>query len=413
MVRCRWPKLWARRGGNFECMNRRSLLIGLMGVLATQAACQRNAENALRVAALEGVLSPQMLRDFKETLQEAIALKIKNQESLVALFQQLQAWQQSTQTPGNVADWALLSDYWLLPAIQQGLISPLDEVDVVPGWEALPKVWSTLLQRNQQGLLTDTGPIWGSPYRWGHLMMVYDRRVFKRFGWEPTTWADLLEPELQRRISLPDHPRLVLGVLLKALGHSANVPNPATEAGVEAALDTLREQVKVYSTTAYLQSLVVGDIALAVGWSHDIQPLLPRYRYLRAVAPLPGTLLTADVWTKPKLNADESQRAIALSPLEQDWLSYWWQPATVTPLSLLSQGLSPLLLADTMPDFPFELAAGTVMPTSEQLQQSEFIRPLEDAAIANYSQLWQQLRGSEQIVSKARGGVIYKRADRC
>lgn len=381
-------------------MDRRRLLIGLMALLASQAAaCQRNSTNALQIAALEGVLSPQMLREFRATTQTAIALKVRTQESLAALFQQLQLWQQSTQTTGsgaspNAADWALLSDYWLWPAIQQGLISPLSNVDTIAAWDTLPAVWPTLLRRNQQGLLADIGPVWGTPYRWGYLMMVYDRRPFQQWGWEPTAWTDLLKPELQQRISLPDHPRLVLGLLLKAFGQSANVPDPATNADVVAALDALRTQVKVYATTAYLQSLVIGDITLAVGWSNDIQPLLPRYRYLRAVAPLPGTLLTADIWTKPKVAAD-TPGAIALTPPEQDWLSYWWQPETVTPLSLLSQGLSPLLLSDTVPDFPFELSTETVLPTTEQLQQSEFIEPLDEAAIANYNELWQRLRGSE------------------
>jgi putative spermidine/putrescine transport system substrate-binding protein len=61
----------------------------------------------------------------------------------------------------------------------------------------------------------------------------------------------------------------------------------------------------------------------------------------------------------------------------------------------LAQGLSPLLLADQPVDFDFELAANTVMPAPQQLQSSEFVEPLEEAAIANYNQLWQQLRGRE------------------
>jgi putative spermidine/putrescine transport system substrate-binding protein len=382
-------------------MDRRSLLIGLMAILATpMTACQGGSDNTLSLAAIAGVLSPQMLRDIKQNrLSDAIALRLKTQESLVALFQQLQGWQEAAQsaTTGNQprgADWALLSDYWLWPAIQQGLIRPLDNADALTGWESLPDIWPRLLQRNQQGLLSETGPIWGTPYRWNHLMVVYDRRFFQSLGWEPTTWSDLLRPELQARIILPDHPRLVLGLLLKAFNYSVNEPDPASHADVVSALETLRPQVKAYDSTTYLQSLVIGDVPLAVGWSGDIQPLLSRYRYLQAVAPDPGTLLSADVWTKPNLQATTPD-VTPLSDVDQAWLSYWWQPEVVTSLSLLAQGLSPLLLADQPVDFDFELAANTVMPAPQQLQSSEFVEPLEEAAIANYNQLWQQLRGRE------------------
>ncbi len=377
-------------------MDRRRLLIGLMAIAAAQmTACQSSLDNGLEIAALKGVLSPEMIQDFKASLEEAIAIKVRAQDSLVALFQQLQLWHQPAPVSApRRADWALLSDYWLLPAIQQGLISPLDNADTTSGWQTLPEIWPRLLQRNSQGLLSETGSIWGTPYRWGHLMMVYDHRPFRQLGWEPTAWADLLKPELQHQIALPEHPRLVLGIILKALNYSANDPHPESHAELLSALEKLRSQVKVYATTTYLQSLVIGDVVLAVGWSNDIQPLLPRYRYLRAVAPLPGTLLSADIWTKPTVNSDV-QNAIALSSVEQSWLSYWWQPEAVTSLNLLAQGLSPLLLSDQTPDFSFDLSATTVMPTTEQLQQSEFVEPLDDKAIANYNELWLKLRGSK------------------
>lgn len=380
-------------------MDRRRLLIGLMAIAASQvAACQSGSDDALKIVALKGVLSPQMLRDFKASLPEAIALQVRAQDSLADLFQQLQLWHQSApdtraRRSFSSVNWALLSDYWLLPAIQQGLINPISHLDAVAGWQTLPPIWSRLLQRDQQGLLAESGLTWGAPYRWGHLMMVYDQRPFEQFGWEPTTWSDLLRPDLQRQIALPEHPRLVLGIMLKALNYSANDPNPTGHDDLVSTLESLRSQVKVYATATYLQSLVIGDVILAVGWSNDIEPLLSRYRNLRAVAPLPGTLLSADIWTKPQITAPPSP--IALSPLEQAWLRYWWQPAAVTSMSLLSQGLSPLLLSAQVPDFAFDLAARTVMPTPTQLEQSEFIEPLGDEAIADYNNLWLELRRSE------------------
>lgn len=381
-------------------MHRRRLLMGLVALAALPAAsCQRNADNVLRVAVQQGALPPQMLSNVKDTLADATALRVRTRSSLADLFAQLQQWHTAVQAatseqPKTPADWLGLSDYWLLPAIQQGLITPLQTVETLAGWDTLSPIWSNLLQRNQQGLPTNTGPLWGTPYRWQHLMIVYDRRRFAQFDWEPTTWTDLLRPALQGLIALPDHPRLVLGLLLKAFNQSANVADPTASADVVQALEQLRSQVKLYATTNYLQPLIIGDIALAVGWSNDIQPLLSRYRSLRAVSPAPGTLLSAEVWTKPNLTAEPAM-AIALSDLDQQWLQYWWQPDVVAPLSLFAQGLSPLLLSPDAPDFTANLSAETLIPSAEQLENSEFIQPLEAAAIARYSQLWLRLRRGE------------------
>lgn len=380
-------------------MDRRRLLIGLTALATLQVACQRNAEDVLRVAVAKGGVAPQLIKDFTATLAETEALKVMTQPSLVELFQQLQRWHELTQVPEDntriqsAADWVSLSDYWLLPAIQQALISPLEDYQNLQ-WETLPANWLTLLQRNSEGLLAASGAVWGTPYRWEHLMMVYDRRTFSQFGWEPQAWTDLLRPELQQRLALPDHPRLVLGLMLKALNHSANDPEPTGHTDLVEALQTLRSQVKVYDSTSYLQSLVIGDIALGVGWSKDIQPLISRYRYLKAVAPSPATLLSADIWVRPNTQAD-GNTPVTMSPIDQQWLTYWWQPKVVTTLGSFSQGLSPRLLSPASESQPDEWPPGVTKLSAEQIEQSEFIEPLEAAAIAEYDALWRELRRRE------------------
>jgi hypothetical protein len=68
----------------------------------------------------------------------------------------------------------------------------------------------------------------------------------------------------------------------------------------------------------------------------------------------------------------------------------------LTPLTLFSQGLSPLLVdpsaAAQASDFSEE---SVFIPTPEQLANSEFIVPLPEEAIAAYNQLWLQLRRGE------------------
>ena len=272
-------------------MDRRRLLAGLAALAVSQVACRSNTADALQIMTLKGVLPPQLLNNFKSGLAESEQLRLTTQRDWAALFQQLQAWHPSANTDATGAtaslgaDWVCLSDYWLLAAIQQQLIAPLQDIEQLPGWSTLSASWSTLLRRNDQGLLADSGSLWGTPYRWGYLTIVYSRRQFERLGWQPSTWQDLLQPDIQGRLALPNHPRLVLGMMLKAGGHSANAPDPSAYSDVVESLDTLASQVKVYSSEYYLQALIKGDIWLAVGWSTEIQPLLSQYRQLSMVTP--------------------------------------------------------------------------------------------------------------------------------
>lgn len=73
-------------------------------------------------------------------------------------------------------------------------------------------------------------------------------------------------------------------------------------------LKTLNQQVKFYDSRNYLQPLILGDTWLAVGWSTDIIPLIERYHNIKAVIPLSGTSLWADIWVKPRNQSSELEK---------------------------------------------------------------------------------------------------------
>ncbi|NER81476.1 MAG: extracellular solute-binding protein [Leptolyngbya sp. SIO1D8] len=389
-------------------MYRRNLLAGLVALAAAQVACQQTTTQTLRIAALKGVLPPQVLSAFRAALQTPVSLKVNTQINASVLFHQLQQWQTAAEQSQNqpsfnpfsssrlatLADWVSLNDYWLVSAIQQELISPL-VVETIPQWSDLPKPWQRLLKRDGKGFPSRSGAVWATPYRWGNLVIVYANRSFERLGWQPTQWQDLWKAELAGRISLPNHPRLVLGIVLKSLGYSANDAAPESHQDFENALNTLSEQVKVYASDDYIQPLIQGDTWLAVGWSTDIRPIVAQYRQLKAIVPDPGTLLSADLWVKPRSN-DTDKDAISLTELDSSWLSHWWKPETLTLVSLFSQGLSPLLITPEALTETDELSpTNLLLPSAAQLQQSDFLEPLPSESIERYTQLWKRLRGSE------------------
>lgn len=372
-------------------MRRRTLLAGMVALAASQVGCQASAEQALRISLLARSLPPKLVQQFQD--REATRVALKPQETVADLFIQLQQWQQmqpQTADESAIADFSSLTDYWLPDAIQQGLIQPLPLSNLTQ-WSTLPSRWRSHIP--QYG----THAIWAAPYRWGCLVMVYAQRPFRQFDWRPQHWQDLWRPELAGRVALPDHPRLTLGLALKSLGYSANHPAPQQLSDLQAALKTLKSQVKVYASTYYLQALLQGDIWVAVGWSTDIRPLLSQYRQLQAVVPAPATLLSSDVWVRSGRSRQAPGPALnALPAVAAHWLDYWWQPQTQTPMSLFSGGLSPLLLDQATAAIPAELSSPQMLlPTGPQIKNSDFIERLPAASLTAYTDLWQALRGHE------------------
>jgi putative spermidine/putrescine transport system substrate-binding protein len=385
-------------------MNRRSFLITTGSLLCEQAliGCSAQTHQTLAVRFLQSSVPAQVLKAFEKSLQQdkPVNLRFAPAPQLVSIFDQLQHWQQPSQSqPGfslpfgllgnkspQIANLVTTGDYWLTAAIQQGLIRPLD-IQQLPLWSRLPTRWQNLVRRNSQGLLDPQGAIWGAPYRWGTTVIAYRQDKFKALGWQPTDWSDLWRPELQGLISLLDQPREVIGLTLKKLGHSYNIPNLQKVSALVSQLQALHRQAKVYSSTDYLQPLLLGDTWLAVGWSADILATMQRNPEIAAVIPRSGTALWADVWVQPQSAPAQD------SVLAHRWMDFCWQGAIAPQFSLLGQATSPVLEAQNVKDLPPELRSKPLLfPESSILERSEFLEPLSEATMTQYQTLWQQIR---------------------
>jgi putative spermidine/putrescine transport system substrate-binding protein len=280
-----------------------------------------------------------------------------------------------------------LADYWLAAAIRQELIQPL-EMGSVGQWPELAAVWPELVQRDRQGFSASSGSPWAVPYRWSHLVLLYDPTRLP--GAAPlTAWADLLSPALARRVILPDHPRLVLGLAQRAVGASANGDNPAAVSGFADFLAQLQGQVRTYDSDHYLEALLVGDATAVVAWSDDVLPLLRQYRHLAVAVPQQGTLLSAQLWVRPAI-------APAPSPLAMDWLNFCLGADFATQLAIFGQGTSPRLWGVAPDQLPEPLGRSPQLALAPAVaDRSEFLLPLEAEAAARYADLWQQLRTPE------------------
>ena len=376
-------------------MKRRNFLVGATAITLAEflAGCETQAD--LKIKLLKNTIPAQMLSKFRGELISPTKLSFQPQESLTELFSLLQNWKRklslekqklSTNKTENIdiANLVTLGDYWLANAIKQELIQPLNS-EALQSWNKLPEKWQELVKRNDQGYVETQGKVWAAPYQWGTTLIAYRVDKFKSLGWEPKDWSDLWRPELKGNISLLNQAREVIGLTLKKLGKSYNTKNIDEVENLKSELVKLNQQVKFYSSENYLQSLIIGDTWLAVGWSNDILPLVKKRKEIAAVVPLSGTALWANLWVKPAATAETS--------LTEKWIDFCWQPQIAEQMSLLTQITSPILPGINPNELTSEIKNNPLLlPSQEILKKSEFLYPLAENTIEKYRQLWREIR---------------------
>ncbi|HAG81693.1 MAG TPA: polyamine ABC transporter substrate-binding protein [Cyanobacteria bacterium UBA12227] len=384
-------------------MKRRSFLVQAtaLGVGQLALGCSSKQPIVLNVQLLQDSIPAQLLGKFRKTLQQSVKLNFEPEAQLQDLYKRLETWKRQAaeeETPQRwsipfigkrrsvIASLVTLGDYWLETAIRQNLIEPL-ELSSLSGWQELPSRWQTLVKRNRQGELDESGVVWGAPYRWGSTVIAYNRDKFKELGWIPKDWSDLWHPELRDRISLLDQPREVIGLTLKKLGFSYNQTDLTQVPDLKAELLALQQQAKFYSSDRYLEPLVLGDTWVAVGWSTDILALRGSDRQIEAVVPQSGTALWADLWVQPA-SVGAKQKSVS-----KEWIDFCWQQQPAIDISLLTDAASPLLTSINPTNLPNDIRENSLLlPNSSVLDKSEFLYPLPKETLKQYETLWAEIR---------------------
>jgi putative spermidine/putrescine transport system substrate-binding protein len=380
-------------------MDRRLFLQGA-GALALSyglTGCRR-ATATLQLALLSQSIPSQLVGKFQQQTQDEIRIALSLAANPQRVFEQLQEWTTQPaevreslidrlrryltldfQQPAPPLRLASVGDYWLSTAIQQDLIRPIT-VTGLQQWQALAKPWQRLMQRDRQGNLSQTGEYWGAPYRWGATVIGYRKDRFRGLDWTPTDWSDLWNPDLRDRFSLLAQPREVIGLTLKKLGYSYNQNDLSAIAALKPALQALDQQVKFYSSTDYLQPLILGDTWLAVGWSTDLLPLAQQEPDIGIIVPKSGTALWADCWVWPK----QGQTDVAVI---NQWIDFWWQTEVIEALSNFSDALSPVLKKVDQKSAAQKLFSNN----PSWFEDSDFLEPLSPQSSQQYQDLWNSI----------------------
>lgn len=390
-------------------VNRRNFIFGVasLAVGSLLTGCSL-AAGALKVLVLEGSVPAEVLQSFRQQSEASVRFQIVGQIS--SAFQQLQRWQQPADSEGfslgRLLPWAQaqaapspdnlvsLGDYWLEDAIAQALIEPLELPQ--ESLDKIPPSWQTFVRRDRSGQVDVSASadlaslsVWAAPYKVQTLVIAYRQSFFPESSSDAPpfkTWRDLLQPQLRGQIALPEHPRLIIGLLQKMQGGSFNAPIEAAAAAqlqqqFEQPFEALNNQVKAYDSTNSLKALVNKDVKAVVAWSGEVVSALRRYQDLRVIVPEDGSLLSADLWVRPQ--------GAEMTAAAQEWIDFCWQQGPATQISLSERGVSPVFLAEEA-DIPLALTDAR-LPIAT-IQKSEPLLPIPAALQATYLELWQSLR---------------------
>jgi len=266
------------------------------------------------------------------------------------------------------------SDYIVSQMAELGLVSELDHSRLQGLTNLFPRF---------QNPPADPGLRYSVPTAWGTTVLIYNTERLKS---QPEDWNFLWEhqQELAKQMTLLDDPREVLGATLKMLGYSYNSSDPEHIRQAYEKLVALKPAIASFTTDAWQNQILAGDLLLAMGYSADANKLSRQNNKLQYVIPRSGSSVWMDTIVIPK-TAPNPEGAYA-------WINFMLQPdvaaqicerlSFATPNQVAYNQLSPQVRNNT-----------GLFPPEELLQKCESIAQVGEF-VEVYDRYWTRLRSS-------------------
>jgi spermidine/putrescine transport system substrate-binding protein len=236
---------------------------------------------------------------------------------------------------------------------KRGWIAPLDEAKL-PNLKHVDDHWRDAF---------DSARDYTVPYFWGTMGIAYRADLIEQ---PPTSWMDLFRPaeELHGKIGMVENSRDLIGMALKALGHSANSSDPAA---LKAAEKLLLEQKPYVHTYNYLalnehSALVSGDALMVQELDENIEYVLPEEG--------------GNIWVDYLAVLEGSRN----KDLAWAFINFLNEPEHAAQLAEFVYYATPNTAAEKLLPQEF-LEEPVIYPSAESLAKSEFYRPLPPRSI--------------------------------
>jgi spermidine/putrescine transport system substrate-binding protein len=330
-----------------------------------QTATAQN-DNKLYIYTWSNYTDADLLKSFTE--QTGISVVVNVFESNEAMLAKIRA--------GGGAEYSIItpSDYMVQYMIEIGLLSELDHNRLDGLNNLLPQYQNPVYDPQNRHSI---------PISWGTTGLVYNTKKLKDI---PEDWNYLWthQKTLSRRMTLIDDVREVMGAVLRMLGYSYNSTNPAHLQQAYQKLAELKPAIATFTSDAWRDQMVAGDLWLAMGYSADAIKAAEDNPELRYVIPRSGSSLWTDTIVIPK-SAPNPDAAYA-------WLNFILQPKVMAQVCQRLKFATPNQAA--MKLLPPEIINNTnLFPPEPLLSRCEQIAPVGDFSEV-YDRYWTQIKSS-------------------
>lgn len=307
----------------------------------------------------------QLLKAFQgETGVKAITEIMGSNEEMIAAFEA---------GKGRVFSLLYPSDYAVELMHEKQYLQVIDETRVDDLETLLP---------NLKNVGVIDGKRYSVPLTWGTTGLLYNRDKIKE---PPQDWSFLWDnkAQLTRKMTMLDDPREVFGAALHLLGHSQNTDDPGQIKAAYEKLQELKPNLASFTTDAWRDPLIAGDLWVAMGYSVDAIELMQENPQIRYVIPKSGTNLWVDTLVIP-VTAPNPESAYA-------WINYVTTPETAAELTA-KLGYVPATQAaiDLLPE---KIRQNPInFPSEEVLARCETMQTMPPPVAEALEKYWTQVK---------------------
>jgi spermidine/putrescine transport system substrate-binding protein len=321
----------------------------------------------LSVLSKEGQISPTLIEAFEqESGVEIVPTFFESHSHRDAILAANQ---------GRGFDLLLVDGISVHHAVKLGWIAPIDR-RLVPNARHISTIWSQAF--------TDTAD-YGVPYAWGILVIAYRTDLVTA---PVSSWRKLFQPQaaLKGKITLIRDADSVIGMALKALGHSVNSSDPVQLTEVESMLKTQKSFVHSYRYRGAVEDsdLVRGRTATAMMYNGDALLLQERCPNITLAHPEEGTRLWCDYF------------AVALSSPRHDlahaFINFLHEPERAAQNALAVRLATPNVAATQHLPEAF-LSNRSIYPDGKLMARCEVLGRVEAAGLRERNRIFRPLVG--------------------
>ncbi len=325
------------------------------------------AANELYIYTWSNYIDADLLRDFTaQTGIRVIADTFDANETMLATFQ-----------AGKGAAYSMVypSDYSVAKMLELKLLRELEKSKISGLENIFPKFRASVY---------DPGNRHHVPVSWGTTGLIYNSN---KVNPPPEDWNYLWknQEQLSGRITLLNDTREVFGAALRSLGYSYNSTNPNEIQEAFEKLKVLKPAIASFTTDAWRDQLLAGDLVMAMGFSIDGVFVAQQNPKIEYVVPQSGTSLWSDTMVIPK-NAPNPDAAYA-------WINYMLQPSVASQVTERLFFATPNKAAFDQLPAPVRNNEA-LFPPDSILQNSQGIVPLPRAIEELYAKYWTILTSS-------------------